>query len=113
MSEKPKFDRDIELAKVNLIAEEWRGSLLLNLGTLLTALVAISAALAAAELGHQITLIGSIAGIAAAGVFLAGTGYFNNIRPYRKRIHRLDTLLSIVYDGQPIGELSDLLKEKY
>ncbi len=109
----PKFDKDIELLKINLAAEEWRGSFLMKIGTLLTAFVALSAVLVAAEYANQITWVVAIFGVVVSGIFVLVASRRLFVRPYQKRLQSSDILLKKVHDGESIGELRDLLKERY
>ncbi len=108
----PKFDKDIELAKINLVAEEWRGSLLTSVGTLLSAMIAIFAVVSASELTRQLTFLASLTIIVVVGAYFVSVMYVRHLRPYQKRIQQLDVLLKKVYNGEPIGDVEDLLKKK-
>jgi len=113
MPDKPKFDKDIELAKVNLVAEEWRGSYLMKIGSLLAAFVTVSAVLLAAQYASQISWTVTVAGILLAGIVDFVITKYWLVEPYVKRTQRLDFWLNEMRDGHSIGELSELLKEKY
>ena len=112
MSQNPKFDKDVELLKISLLAEEWRGVFLMQIGTVLTAFVAVSAVLIASEYANQLAPTIAIAAILAIGGVVYGTSRRSFITPYRKRLESLDSMLKKVLEGDSIGELSDLLKEK-
>jgi len=111
--DQPKIDKDIELAKVNVLAEEWRGMFQMKLGALLTTFIAVSAVLLAAEYANQISWTLTILGVIFTGLFSLTMGKRYFVRPYDARLQRLVGLLKKVEAGQSIGELSELLKEKY
>ena len=113
MSQKnePKFDKDVELAKVNLVAEEWRSSVLLNLGTLLSVTVGLDAVLYASVIANQTSTLAATILVVFFSGFFGSSGYLISLRPYRKRIRRLNTLLDRIRDGQPIEDLETLLKK--
>jgi hypothetical protein len=114
MSEKnqPKFDKDIELAKINLVAEEWRGNKLLYLGTLLSAFVAVLALSSAARFANQISFLQDDVVIVVTIIIIAPFAYFTQFRPYERRLGYLGTLLRRVNAGETIGDVDDLLKMK-
>jgi len=106
------FREDIELAKLNIVAEEWRGSFLIKVGTLLSALVAISAVILSAQYAKQLDWTISVIAIIVVGIFILWR-IRSTERVYRKKIERLDVLVRKVYTDESIGNLSELLKEKY
>lgn len=108
----PEFDKDVELAKINLVAEEWRGNRLMYLGTLLSALVAVIAISSAARFANQISMLESVVAIAVTIVIIIPYAYYTQFLPYEKRIRYLDTLLRKVNAGESIGDVEDLLKRK-
>ena len=108
----PKFDKDIELAKINLVAEEWRGNKLLYLGTLLSAFVAVLALSSAARFANQISMLESVVAIVVTIVIIIPYAYFSQFLPYEKRIRYLDTLLKKVNAGESIGTVDELLKKR-
>jgi hypothetical protein len=91
MSEKspPKFDKEVELAKINLVAEEWRGNKLLYLGTLLSAFVAILALSSAARFANQISFLQDDVVIVVTIMIIAPFAYLTQFRPYERRLRYL------------------------
>ena len=85
----------------------------MKIGSLLAAFVTVSAVLLAAQYAKQILWFVADSGILLAGIidFVITKYWF--VEPYVKRTHRLDFWLNEVRDGRSIGELSELLKEKY
>ena len=114
MSQKnaPKFDKEIELAKINLVAEEWRANVLMLLGTVLSALVGIAVVISAANFANQISFEAAVVVLLFEVAFFSSYGVIFLIRPYQKRLPYLDSLFKKVYDGEPIGNVADLLKKK-
>ena len=107
----PKFDKDIELAKVNLVADEWRAFLLTNVGIYLSAIIAIDAAIVSGEIARQLPFLGAVLAVAVSGAWLVGMMYLRSLRPYQKRVKDLDVLLGKVYKGESIGDVETLLKK--
>src|SRR5438445_12201056 len=104
----PKFVKEVELAKVNFLVDEWRGTLYFYLGVLFSAMVGFDAVIFAAGLSKPNSELAVDVLVGFSGAFFSGIAYFLYLRPYRKRIRRLDTLLNKIRDGQSIGDFESL-----
>jgi len=112
----PNFNQELELFKLNLVAEEWRGSYRDNINSYMTALIA----LLAVELGAVITV--ELAGYFWYGltiflVFLVIEGpYFVFLlnrtgKRYKKKLGKLNELVKKVENGQQLGDFDALMKD--
>jgi hypothetical protein len=112
----PNFNQDLELFKLNLVAEEWRGAYRDRINTYMTALIA----LLAVELTTYIGL--DLAGyfwfaISAFVVFLSIEGpYFLILlnrtgKRYKKKLLKVTDLIKKVENREPLGDFDTLMKD--
>ena len=113
----PKFYRDIELLKVSLLAEEWRGDHQGRIGTYMTAYITLLAVELTTFIG--LALSGNLwLGFAEffTAVFLIGV-YFAALfrraeRRYKLKIHEIDKLVKKVQDEEQLGDFDTLMKDE-
>ena len=108
-------NQELELFKLNLVAEEWRGNYRDNINTYMTALIAFLAVELTAFIGLE--LAGYFwYGLFIFLIFLLFEGpYFIFIlrragRRYDRKLANLNDLVKTVQAGSPIPDLDELLK---
>src|SRR3989442_9403294 len=109
----PMFDKDIELKKIDLVAEELRIRYYTALGVFFSMLIAIVASLISFSLTASSTMVtvSAISLIALVALVLVGAVValvtLRTIREYREIIPQLDTLLEEIESGHGIGSVQE------
>ena len=113
----PKPNKDIELAKINLVADEWRGDYRDTVNYYLTALIAV--------LAVELTVV---IGFELAGNFWGGIVYFLTFlvlegpffffilrrtgRRYKRKLSKVNFLIKKVEGDEPLGDVESLMQEE-
>ena len=105
-SEKPKFDKDIELLKISLVSEEIRTAYF-NFNAIYFSFM-IPIAIVELGFGNQIGIILYI-GLLIVLVLLGGLTILSTKR-YLRRFSRLQPLIHNVENGKANGDLNEILK---
>jgi len=113
LSDKPKFDKDIELKKIDLVSEEIRNRYFAALGVYFALLIAMIAA--AFEIAIQSASTGTFPVYTTIGLLvvfpvtirLAG----RSVKRYKEIFLRFQPLIKNVEDGKSNGELKDILSK--
>ena len=112
----PKFHGDIELTKINLLAEEWRSGYRDVVNYYLTALIALLAV--ELTVGIGIELSGNYwAGIVyfLTFVFLEGPFFvfllYRTGKRYKTKLRKVNSLIKKVESEEPLGDFESLMKD--
>src|SRR5947208_2010215 len=112
----PNFNQELELFKVNLVAEEWRGSYRDGINTYMTALIALLAVELTTFIGIDLAGYFWFA-LSAFIVFLViESPYFffllyRSGRRYRKKLLKVNELIRKVENEEQLGDFDALMKD--
>src|SRR5712664_2649241 len=112
----PEFNQDLELFKINLVAEEWRGSYRDSINIYMTALIALLAVELTTFIGLDLAGYFWFA-LSAFVVFLViESPYFFLLiyragRRYRKKLVKVDELIRKVGNREELGDFETLMKD--
>jgi hypothetical protein len=113
--DKPKFDKDIELAKVNLVAEEYRSYYQSRTTSYMTALVAILAIEITTFIGLDLSghlvlgLAEFLPGVALVSIYFLPL-FQRADENHKQNLRRLSTLITKVEHGEELGDLDKLVE---
>ncbi len=110
------FDKDIELKKIDLVAEELRSRFYTAIGAYFSLLIGIIAAVISFNLTWSLTMVTLTV---LSGIYLAVLGIVGaivavvaswTIMTYREQLPRLDNLIEEVERGHTMGSVREALR---
>jgi len=109
----PKFDKDIELKKIDLVSEEIRNRYFTALGVYFALLIAMIAA--AFEIAIQSASTGTFPVYTVIGLLVVfpvtGWRTVQSVKRYKEIFLRFQPLIKNVEEGKRNGELKDILSK--